>query len=92
MEQLKSIKDSITGTQQIIHSIQSSKLPTYNRQILDPLTSLIKLCLLNFQKPGTKLSISNNKITYRSHTYNHFYKKVGQHHRTYLYNFHIFPL
>lgn len=66
MDQLKTLKNSITGTNTIIHSIQSSIPTGCNKQILDPLTSLIKLCLLNFKKPGTKISITNNKISFQS--------------------------
>lgn len=33
-----------------------------NKQILDPLTTIIKIALLNFYDVGTKLSISNNSI------------------------------
>lgn len=36
-----------------------------NPQILDPLSSLIKLALLNFKNKGTKLSIYNNSIHFQ---------------------------
>ncbi len=38
-------------------------------QILDPLTCLIKLALLNFKKTGTKLSIYNNSIYFQESSF-----------------------
>lgn len=43
-----------------------SSLETSDRQILEPLSCIIKLAILSFLKDGTKISISNNKISYQS--------------------------
>jgi len=70
MEQIKTLKDGITGTKTILNSFQANSSKngptTYNKQILDPLTCMIKLCLLNFKPKGTKISISGNKISSQS--------------------------
>jgi len=42
--------------------------PIEDRQILDPLTTMIKLALLGFKPMGTKLAIDNNRITYQEPT------------------------
>jgi hypothetical protein len=37
----------------------------HKKQILDPMTCIMRLALLFFNKDGTKISISNNKIIYQ---------------------------
>ena len=39
-----------------------------NSQILDPFSTIIRLCLLKYKPIGTKISISNNKIEYQNPT------------------------
>ena len=64
MEHLKLIKDGINVTLNKYSSLTVHN--TYSKQILDPLTTLIKICLLNFKETGTKLSINYNKISFHS--------------------------
>ena len=35
-----------------------------NNELLDPMTCLIRLCILSFKPQGTKITISDNKIIY----------------------------
>jgi len=69
MEQIKLLKNGINGTKTILTKYTSmTSNTTYNKQILDPLTTLIKIALLNFKDKGTKLSINANKISFHSPT------------------------
>jgi len=64
MEHLKLIKDGLNVTLNRYSSLTTHT--SYNKQILDPLTTLIKIGLLNFKEKGTKLSINGNKISFHS--------------------------
>lgn len=39
--------------------------PNTNKQILDPMSCIVRLALLNFKDKGTKISITNNRIYYQ---------------------------
>jgi len=43
--------------------------PSRNSQILDPIVTIFKLCVLSFKIVGTKVSISNNKIAFQVPNY-----------------------
>ena len=47
----------------IFYSFKSQEKP--NSQVLDPLSCLIRLVLLNYKPTGTKLSFTNNKIIFQ---------------------------
>ena len=70
MDQIKFLHEGIKNTKNILTQYQSSAVKSspvfYNKQILDPLTSLIKIALLNYKEKGTKIRISNNKISYQN--------------------------
>ena len=68
MDQIRVITDGLSGTKTLLNTIQNQngKPVAVNKQILDPMTSLIKLAVLNFRKKGTKIGISNNKIQFQS--------------------------
>jgi len=79
IEILKSIYDSI--------NFYRNTFPEDNRQILDPLTTMIKLALLGYKPVGTKLAIDNNKIYFQEPFYlqgvfrwAYGYKKYELHH------------
>jgi hypothetical protein len=63
-------KNGINSTKTLLTSYQSpntcSSPTNYNKQILDPLTVLIKICLLNYKDKGTKLRIYNNTISFQA--------------------------
>ena len=40
-----------------------------NGQILDPITTIFKLCIISYKLPGVKISISNNRISYQETGY-----------------------
>ena len=44
----------------LLNSISVNNKNSFN--VLEPLTTLLKLCLLKYNKEGTKLSIKNNKL------------------------------
>jgi hypothetical protein len=46
-------------------NIYRKNFPTEQRQILDPLTTMIKLAILGYKPQGTKLAIDNNKIYFQ---------------------------
>jgi len=46
-------------------NIYRKNFPTEHRQILDPLTTMIKLAILGYKPQGTKLAIDNNKIYFQ---------------------------
>ena len=58
---MTSIYDIFTYSSNYINQIISNK---EKNTILDPLTCIIKLGILNFKPKGTKISINNNRITY----------------------------
>ncbi len=59
------LKYGVNGTRAVINTITAGE-PVYNyKQILDPLSSIIRLALLNFKGKGCKISISNNKIYFQ---------------------------
>ena len=60
---IKAISD-ISNIQYLLHYSHSKK----NNQVLDPLTCMIKLALLNYKPFGTKISISNNRIFFQEPT------------------------
>lgn len=49
-------------------SIYRNAFPEEQRQILDPLTTMVKLAILGFKPIGTKLAIDNNKIYFQDPT------------------------
>ena len=55
---INSITSAISGLSTIFNMKQEKNM------ILDPLTCIIRLAILAFKPPGTKISINNNKITY----------------------------
>jgi hypothetical protein len=46
-------------------NIYRKNFPGEQRQILDPLTTMIKLAILGYKPAGTKLAIDNNKIYFQ---------------------------
>ena len=60
MDILKNIYDAI--------SIYKNNFPLEERQILDPLTTMIKLALLGYKPDGTKLAIDSNRIYFQEPT------------------------
>ena len=58
---MTSFYDIFTYSSNYINQIISNK---EKNTILDPLTCIIKLGILNFKPKGTKISINNNRITY----------------------------
>ena len=46
-------------------NIYRKNFPDEHRQILDPLTTMIKLAILGYKPVGTKLAIDNNKIYFQ---------------------------
>ena len=62
MDKFYVLKYGIMGTKTLINSmIQTSS----QRQILDPLSCIVRLGLLTFKEKCTKISISNNKIYFQ---------------------------
>jgi hypothetical protein len=60
MDIIKNIYDAI--------SVYKNNYPLQERQILDPLTTMIKLALLGFKQDGTKLAIDANRIYFQEPT------------------------
>jgi hypothetical protein len=60
MDIIKNIYDAI--------SAYKNNYPLQERQILDPLTTMIKLALLGFKQDGTKLAIDANRIYFQEPT------------------------
>lgn len=56
---------TILKTIDISNTIYNKSADKTNSQVLDPLSSLIRLCLLNYKPIGTKLSFSNNTIIFQ---------------------------
>lgn len=50
-------------------NIYRKNFPTEQRQILDPLTTMVKLAILGYKPEGTKLAIDNNKIYFQEPSY-----------------------
>lgn len=55
----KLILSGISNTKNILINFLKKK---NEQQILDPMSTLIRLCLINYYKNGTKISINNNAI------------------------------
>lgn len=66
MEHLKIITNGISGTKNIISNLPTTNTNVYNKQILDPLTTLIKLAILAYKQKGTKVSIHTNHISFQT--------------------------
>ena len=49
-------------------NIYKNTFPVEERQVLDPLTTMIKLALLGFKPTGTKLAIDRNRIYFQEPT------------------------
>ena len=60
MDIIKNIYDAI--------SLYKNNFPLEERQILDPLTTMIKLALLGYKQDGTKLAIDSNRIYFQEPT------------------------
>jgi hypothetical protein len=60
MDIIKNIYDAI--------NIYKNNFPLEERQILDPLTTMIKLAILGFKPDGTKLAIDGNRIYFQEPT------------------------
>ncbi len=56
------LKCGVSGTKTILNTLTNGETA---KQILDPLSCIIRLALLNFKEKGTKISISNNRIYYQ---------------------------
>ena len=50
-------------------NLYRKNFPDESRQILDPLTTMIKLAILGYKPIGTKLAIDNNKIYFQEPTF-----------------------
>jgi hypothetical protein len=61
MDNIKIFKFISNGVGLVYHSIGDNS----NSQILDPLTTVIRLSILSFKQIGTKISINLNKIEYQ---------------------------
>ena len=57
------LKYGYMGTRTLINSIMHGD---YHKQILDPLSCIVRLGLLTFKEKGTKISIANNKIYFQA--------------------------
>jgi len=57
------IKTGIDGISTLLSSLF---INNKNKQLLDPLSSIIRLSVLSFKPNGTKISINSNKISYQS--------------------------
>ena len=55
------LKYGMNGTKTLFNAVTSGE-NNNNKQILDPLSSIIRLALLNYKEKGCKISIYNNKI------------------------------
>lgn len=62
MDNFSILKYSVLGTKSIINSVMK---PDSRKQILDPLSCIIRLGLLTFKEKGTKISIAHNKIYFQ---------------------------
>jgi hypothetical protein len=61
MDNIKIFNFLTSGVGYVYHSLGDST----NSQILDPLTTVIRLSILSFKQGGTKISINLNKIEYQ---------------------------
>jgi hypothetical protein len=61
MDNIKFINFLSSGVGYVYHSLNDNS----NSQILDPLTTVIRLAILSFKPVGTKISINLNKIEYQ---------------------------
>lgn len=61
MDNIKIFNFLTTGVGYVYHSLGDNS----NSQILDPLTTVIRLSILSFKDVGTKISINLNKIEYQ---------------------------
>jgi len=62
MDSLYLLKYGILGTKKAINSVMN---PESEKQLLDPMSSIIRLALLTFKGKNTKISISHNKIYFQ---------------------------
>ena len=62
MENIYLLRYGIIGTKKIINNIMN---PESEKELLDPLSSLIRIGLLIFKEKNTKISISHNKIYFQ---------------------------
>jgi hypothetical protein len=60
MDIIKNIYDAI--------SLYKNNFPMEERQVLDPLTTMIKLAILGYKQDGTKLAIDGNRIWFQEPT------------------------
>ena len=56
---------TILKTIDLTNTLYNKSPDKNNSQVLDPLSSLIRLSLLNYKPIGTKLSFYNNTITFQ---------------------------
>lgn len=63
MDNIMLLKYGYLSTKTLIETITSS---VSSKQILDPVSCIVRLGLLTFKEKGTKISISNNKIYFQS--------------------------
>lgn len=63
MDSISVVKYGIFGTKTLLNVILNS--PDVKKQILDPLSCVIRLSLLTFKERGTKIRIANNKIYFQ---------------------------
>ena len=62
MENIYLLQYGIIGTKKIINNVMN---PETDKQLLDPLSSIIRLALLAYKEKHTKISISHNKIYFQ---------------------------
>lgn len=63
MDSISILKVGYMGGKTLLTTIMNP--PDFNKQILDPLSCIIRLGLLMFKEKHTKISISNNKIYFQ---------------------------
>jgi hypothetical protein len=51
-----------------VYDVYKNNFPLNERQVLDPLTTMIKLALLGYKSSGTKLAIDGNRIYFQEPT------------------------
>ena len=63
-------KNSITGINYVIKSLNYTQpFNEHGKQILEPLSCMIRLAILSFKENGTKISICGNRITYQTYNF-----------------------
>ena len=57
-------KSITTSAREFLNSLFTQR--SEKNSILDPLTCMVRLAILQFKEEGTKISVGNNRISYNS--------------------------